>query len=82
MTKKIKVVFPAIKYVVVNPLITTIIWSDDTTTEVKCGNDPFDEEKAVLWAVAKKALGGSTEVSDAIALGKLSSKENFGKFKK
>jgi hypothetical protein len=70
LKKKTKVIFPMVKHVAVTPLITTIIWDDDTATEVTLDDDPFDEEKAVLWAIAKKALGSSTKVSNAIILGK------------
>ena len=47
-----------IKKVIFNKPATIILWSDDTKTVVKCGeNDTYDPEKGLAMAIAKKALG-------------------------
>ncbi len=36
---------------------TTITWTDDSTTTVKCGKeDTFDEQKGILYCIAKKVM--------------------------
>ena len=46
-----------IKKVVFNDPATIIIWTDDTKTVVKAENEPFDPEKGMAMAIAKKVLG-------------------------
>lgn len=49
---------PEIKKVIFNDPATIILWSDETKTVVKCGeNDIYDPEKGLAMAIAKKALG-------------------------
>ena len=63
--------------VIVSPPVTTIIWLSDggvvdsyEYTTVKLGhNDAFDEEKGILWAIAKKFMSGS-DILAAIKEGK------------
>lgn len=46
-----------IKDVIFNNPATIILWSDGTKTVVKAENEPFDPEKGLAMAIAKKALG-------------------------
>lgn len=48
---------PSIKNVVFNNPATIVFWSDDTKTVVKAENEPFDPEKGLAMAIAKKSLG-------------------------
>ena len=46
-----------IKKVIFNDPATIIFWTDDTKTVVKAENEPFDPEKGMAMAIAKKVLG-------------------------
>lgn len=46
-----------IKNVIFNNPATIVFWSDGTKTVVKAENEPFDPEKGLAMAIAKKALG-------------------------
>lgn len=46
-----------IKDVIFNDPATIVMWSDGTKTVVKAVNEPFDKEKGLAMAIAKKALG-------------------------
>ncbi len=46
-----------IKEVIFNPPATIVKWKDDTKTVVKCTDDIFDKEKAILMALFKKFEG-------------------------
>ena len=43
--------------VIFNEPATVVCWSDNTKTIVKAIDEPFDEEKGLAMAIAKKALG-------------------------
>ena len=43
--------------VIFNDPATIVFWSDGTKTVVKAENEPFDPEKGLAMAIAKKALG-------------------------
>lgn len=59
-----------IEWVVISPPVTTVKWSDGTTTWVRLGEkDSFSEEQGILFAIAKKFLS-YTEIEDAIEMGK------------
>lgn len=47
----------AIKQIIFNDPATIILWRDGTKTVVKCKNEPFDPEKGMAMAIAKKAFG-------------------------
>ena len=47
----------SIKKVIFNDPATIIFWTDGTKTTVKADNEPFDPEKGMAMAIAKKALG-------------------------
>jgi hypothetical protein len=47
----------SIKCVIFNNPATIVKWSDGTKTVVKASNEPFDKEKGLAMAIAKKALG-------------------------
>ena len=47
----------SIKNVIFNNPATIIFWSDGTKTVVKAENEPFDPEKGLAMAIAKKSLG-------------------------
>lgn len=51
---------PDIKSVVFNGQYTTILWADDTSTVVKCGNEEENEPYAGFAAAVCKKLFGST----------------------
>lgn len=46
-----------IKKVIFNDPATIILWDDGTKTVVKANNEPFDKEKGLAMAIAKKTLG-------------------------
>ena len=46
-----------INRVVFNDPATIVIWNDGSKTVVKASNEPFDPEKGLAMAIAKKALG-------------------------
>lgn len=46
-----------IKNVIFNDPATIVFWDDGTKTVVKAENEPFDPEKGLAMAIAKKALG-------------------------
>lgn len=46
-----------IKDVIFNNPATIVFWSDGTKTVVKAENEPFDPEKGLAMAIAKKFLG-------------------------
>ena len=46
-----------IKKVIFNAPATIVYWQDGTKTVVKANNEPFDREKRLAMAIAKKALG-------------------------
>lgn len=46
-----------IKKVIFNDPATIVIWNDGSKTVVKASNEPFDPEKGLAMAIAKKALG-------------------------
>lgn len=43
--------------VIFNDPATIVFWNDGTKTVVKANNEPFDKEKGLAMAFAKKALG-------------------------
>lgn len=47
----------AIKRVIFSDPATIVFWADDTKTVVKAENEPFDPEKGLSMAIAKRALG-------------------------
>ena len=48
---------PSIKKVIFNVPATIVFWDDGTKTIVKAENEPFDPEKGLAMAIAKKSLG-------------------------
>lgn len=48
-----------IKDVIFNNPATIVLWADGTKTVVKAENEPFDPEKGLAMAIAKKALGNN-----------------------
>lgn len=46
-----------IKKVIFNDPATIIIWTDNTKTIVKAVNEPYDPEKGMAMAIAKRVLG-------------------------
>ena len=48
---------PSIKNVIFNDPATIVFWDDGTKTEVKAENEPFNPEKWLARAIAKKSLG-------------------------
>lgn len=48
---------PSIKNVIFNDPATIIFWTDGTKTVVKAQDEPYDPEKGMAMAIAKKALG-------------------------
>lgn len=46
-----------IKRVIFSDPATIVFWADDTKTVVKAENEPFDPEKGLSMAIAKRALG-------------------------
>ena len=47
----------SIKNVIFNDPATIVFWTDGTKTVVKAENEPFDPEKGLAMAIAKKSLG-------------------------
>ena len=57
----------SIKDVIFNPPATIVMWKDGTKTVVKAQNDePFDAEKGLAMAIAKKALGNQGNYFETI----------------
>lgn len=50
-------ILPKIEKVIFNDPATIIKWRDGSKTVVKAENEPFDPEKGLAMAIAKKALG-------------------------
>ena len=48
---------PKIKKVIFNNPATIILWADGTKTVVKCQDEPFDAERGMAMAIAKKYFG-------------------------
>lgn len=48
-----------IRKVIFNNPATIILWTDGTKTVVKAENEPFDPEKGMAMAIAKKFLGNN-----------------------
>ena len=46
-----------IKDVIFNDPVTIVFWNDGTKTVVKAVNEPFDKEKGIAMAIAKKYFG-------------------------
>jgi len=64
-----------VEWVVISPPVTTVKWSDGTTTTAELGaNDSFNEREGVLIAIAKKLLSYS-EIESAIKSGQNSLNE-------
>ena len=57
---------PKIKNVIFNKPATIVFWEDGTKTVVKAIDEPFDEEKGLAMAIAKKALGNTGSYYDVI----------------
>lgn len=53
------VCIPEIKNVIFNSPATIVYWVDGTKTVVKAQDEPFDPEKGIVMAIAKKAFGNS-----------------------
>ena len=51
---------PSIKNVIFNDPATIVFWDDGTKTVVKAENEPFDPEKGLAMAIAKKSLGNKS----------------------
>ena len=49
----------SIKKVIFNNPATIVIWSDDSKTVVKAENEPYDKEKGLAMAIAKRSLGNA-----------------------
>ena len=47
----------AIENVIFNNPATIVFWDDGTKTVVKAENEPFDPEKGLAMAIAKKVFG-------------------------
>lgn len=62
-----KVYIPEIKKVIFNDPATIVIWADGEKTVVKCQNgEPYDAEKGLAMAIAKRALGNKGNYFDEI----------------
>lgn len=48
---------PPIRRVIFHDLATIVFWADGTKTVVKAYREPFDPEKGLAMAIAKKVLG-------------------------
>lgn len=60
----------SIEWVVISPPVTTVKWSDGTTTVVRLTKeDTFNESEGILLAIAKKFLSYS-EIQTAIKMGR------------
>lgn len=53
-----------IKKVIFNDPATIVIWGDDVKTVVKAENEPYDPEKGMAMAIAKRALGNEGNYYD------------------
>ena len=60
-----KALLPDIKNVIFNPPATIIFWEDNTKTVVEA-QEPFDPEKGLAMAIAKKALGNKGNYYETI----------------
>ena len=49
----------AIENVIFNNPATIVFWSDGTKTVVKADGEPYDPEKGIAMAIAKKTLGNN-----------------------
>ena len=69
-----------IKDVIFNDPATIVLWADGTKTVVKAENEPFDPEKGLAMAIAKKALGGKYDYYDTFKkyVGKYEKKQKKG----
>lgn len=54
----------SIKNVIFNNPATIVFWSDGTKTVVKAEGEPFDPEKGLAMAIAKKSLGNKGDYYD------------------
>lgn len=64
--------------VVFNNPATIVFWNDGTKTVVKCSKDDvFDRDKGFVYAVLKKTLGSSREVSEFYENNIVESKEEI-----
>ena len=54
----------SIKNVIFNNPATIVFWSDGTKTVVKAEGEPFDPEKGLAMAIAKKSLGNKGNYYD------------------
>lgn len=52
-----RALIPGMEKVIFNDPATIILWDDGTKTVVKAHDEPFDKEKGLAMAIAKKALG-------------------------
>lgn len=58
MTKKVnKILEKYIMKVIFHDPATIVYWGDGTKTVVKAANEPFDPEKGLAMAIAKKFFG-------------------------
>lgn len=48
---------PEISKVYFNDPVTVVLWKDGTKTLVKAIDEPFDKEKGLAMAIAKKSMG-------------------------
>ncbi len=48
---------PEISNVYFNDPVTVVLWKDGTKTLVKAIDEPFDKEKGLAMAIAKKSMG-------------------------
>ena len=69
-----------IKDVIFNNPATIVFWADGTKTVVKAENEPFDPEKGLAMAIAKKALGNNYNYYDVFKkyVGKYEKKQKKG----
>ena len=54
---KVSIPSLSIKEVIFNPPATIVFWSDNTKTVVKADGEPYDPEKGIALAIAKKLMG-------------------------
>ena len=54
----------SIKNVIFNDPATIVFWNDGTKTVVKAENEPFDPEKGLAIAIAKKSFGNKGDYYD------------------
>ena len=48
-----------IKKVIFHDPVTVVLWTDGTKTVVKAAHEPYDPEKGLAMAIAKKAMGNT-----------------------